>query len=82
MLIDDLNAGRMVEFDGELYLIEDMSITLTMQRIEPMKPFWDELISTGEGHTHNPLFMQLSGRAEDAVFSDERFKLLFRADEL
>ncbi len=82
MEINDLKPGRVIEFDGDLFLLETVRVQLTLQRIESAADQIDEVFRTGLTEPMHPVFMRLEGELDDPSFSPERFKPLYKEDEL
>lgn len=81
-MTNDLEPGRMVEYLGDLYMIEEVTVRVMAQRIESMLPAYDRFIETGEGQTHSPSFLRLEGTPGCGPLAPDKFKLLYKAEEL
>lgn len=80
-LLDDMTPGRVVELDGEFYLVEKMNIRVVMQRITSAAPAIDELMESGHTTPHCPVFMTIEGEYDSEMFTD-KIRPLYTEDEL
>lgn len=80
----DIKPGRIVEYGGEHYLIEDVEVTVVMQRIESMAPKLAraELSNWETPATHCPVFVKLNGALDDPDSPVSRLIPLYKEDEL
>lgn len=80
----DLAPGRVVEWNGRLYLVETVELTVQMQQIDSLAPQVERMIATDwcEPYVHNPLFTRLHGKLGDPESPIEELKLLYKEEEL
>lgn len=75
--MNGIEPGRVVEYLGDLYLIEEVTVRITAQRIETMLPAYDRYVETGEPQTIAPSFIQIEGSPGHGPFDPDKFKLLY-----
>lgn len=83
-LISDMKPGRIVEHDGDLYMIEHVMIEITMQKLESHAERIEEIYSGVEPDfpISPPMFTKVRGQLGQGTLHPDRFKLLFKEEEL
>jgi hypothetical protein len=85
--VTDFTPGNVVEFDDELYLIEDVKIELLMQKIEPLLPMLERQQAKHEAgdysasEIHNPVWTKLTGSMTDPHLTQPRMRVLIPEGE-
>ena len=83
-LITDMKTGRIVEHDGDLYMIEQVIVEVTMQKLESHAERIEALYN-GENSSYDPsppMSTRVRGELGKGNLSADRFKLLFKEEEL
>lgn len=83
-MIPDLTPGRVVEFRGELYLIETMEVTIQMQHIAPMAPIIERQIATdwAEPYSISPIIQRVQGKYGDPESPIAELIPLYKEEDL
>lgn len=80
--MNDIELGRIVELDGSLYMIEAVTMTVTMQCLKSQRPALSKAHDGTEVEPVYPVFLTLTGDIDDPVFHPDRMKRLYKAEEL
>lgn len=82
-LISDMKPGRIVEHDDDLYMIEQVVVEVTMQKLESHADRIEALFSGETNLTPSaPMFTRIRGELGKGTLGPDRFKLLFKEEEL
>lgn len=86
-LITDMAPGRIVEHDGDLYMIEEVEVEVTMQKLESHADYIKALYTGSEDYAGHytpspPMFTRLRGVMGQGTLAPDRFKLVYKEEEL
>ncbi len=82
MIKQDIEPGRVVELDGELFLIEDVVVEVILQRIDSHREAIERAFDGQITEVGAPVFHRIRGKIGEGQFAEDRFKPLYREDEL
>ncbi len=82
MIKQDIEPGRVVELDGELFLIEDVVVEVILQRIDSHRDAIERAFDGVSTEIGAPVFNRIRGKIGEGQFSEDRFKLLYKEEEL
>lgn len=80
----DLKPGRVVEYGSELYLVEEVEVTVTMQKLDRLAPqiARAEILDWANMPVHSPVFVRLNGVLDDPESPISRLLPLYKETEL